>query len=403
MCHPDKNGHRQEAAAKDFKELSNAYTTLMDKNERAWYDAHKEQILSGRTHDDDYEPNSMDLFPYFSPNAFNGFDINDPKSFYNVYDKVFKTLSEEEIPFLDKKEKAAWKPPSIGNPTTPIEDVNYFYDFWKSHQTSKNFSWKDKYNPNDAENRQIRRAIEKENKKERSAAKREYNETLRNLVIHVKKNDKRVKEHRIKLAQKQEEERLAKEAHQKKVVEERKRNFEESKASWWEEFENEFDFDENADTLQAVMEANMTEKQKQKLRKKKDEDEIDNFYCKVCKKVFRSKPKLMEHKERRSTFKCGRSSDTFIRTLNLNLKKKKKKRKRKKRKKPTPNPNLQKEKMILKLKKKRKMKLSITKTRKVTKKMTNMTLTLIQAKRKKKHQKNHRRNQKNLPKKKFNR
>ncbi len=45
--------------------------------------------------------------------------------------------------------------------------------------------------------RQIRRAMEKENKKSRDAAKRKYQEAVRALVDFVKKRDKRVIQHQV--------------------------------------------------------------------------------------------------------------------------------------------------------------------------------------------------------------
>ena len=45
--HPDKNQHRLEEATEYFKVIQEAYLVLSDENERSWYDAHKEAILSG--------------------------------------------------------------------------------------------------------------------------------------------------------------------------------------------------------------------------------------------------------------------------------------------------------------------------------------------------------------------
>lgn len=45
--------------------------------------------------------------------------------------------------------------------------------------------------------RQIRRAMEKENKKARDAAKRKYQETIRALVEFMRKRDKRVIKHQV--------------------------------------------------------------------------------------------------------------------------------------------------------------------------------------------------------------
>ena len=50
--HPDKNVGDAEAGER-FKELNSAYETLSDRNERKWYDDHREDILRGRSVDDD--------------------------------------------------------------------------------------------------------------------------------------------------------------------------------------------------------------------------------------------------------------------------------------------------------------------------------------------------------------
>lgn len=62
----DKNIHRQEEATRTFAEIVNAYETLADVHERAWYDSHREQILRGGdgTDADDFEGLS-NLWPYF--------------------------------------------------------------------------------------------------------------------------------------------------------------------------------------------------------------------------------------------------------------------------------------------------------------------------------------------------
>lgn len=46
LLHPDRNPDDPKATQK-FQELNEAYQVLSDSNERAWYDSHKTQILSG--------------------------------------------------------------------------------------------------------------------------------------------------------------------------------------------------------------------------------------------------------------------------------------------------------------------------------------------------------------------
>lgn len=44
--HPDKN-HGNPDAKEQFQELVEAYEIIGNPNERAWYDSHREQILTG--------------------------------------------------------------------------------------------------------------------------------------------------------------------------------------------------------------------------------------------------------------------------------------------------------------------------------------------------------------------
>lgn len=76
-----------EEAIDRFKEIQNAYEILSDKQERAWYDSHREQILkSGERHQagggsSGYESgggfeapeDEEELFEYFSSGCYSGY------------------------------------------------------------------------------------------------------------------------------------------------------------------------------------------------------------------------------------------------------------------------------------------------------------------------------------------
>jgi curved DNA-binding protein CbpA len=51
--HPDKNPDNVEEANKRFLLIQAAYEILSDDQERAWYDAHREQILGGTMDEDE--------------------------------------------------------------------------------------------------------------------------------------------------------------------------------------------------------------------------------------------------------------------------------------------------------------------------------------------------------------
>lgn len=79
--------------------------------------------------------------------------------------------------------------PSFGNSKTPFADqdgyLGYgayardFYAAWMNFSSVKSFAWMDKWRLPDAPNRYVRRAMEKENRKAREVARKEYNDTVR--------------------------------------------------------------------------------------------------------------------------------------------------------------------------------------------------------------------------------
>jgi len=73
--HPDKHSDSdkkaQEEANRRFLEISDAYETLIDVNDRAWYDSHREVLINGGNPG---EANYMfNIFPFFSPTCFKGY------------------------------------------------------------------------------------------------------------------------------------------------------------------------------------------------------------------------------------------------------------------------------------------------------------------------------------------
>ena len=59
------------------------------------------------------------------------------------------------------------------------QTVHVFYGYWQSFFTRKSFAWEDEHDLKYAPNRRVQRAMEKDNKKKRDAAKKKYNEIVR--------------------------------------------------------------------------------------------------------------------------------------------------------------------------------------------------------------------------------
>jgi len=201
--HPDKNPNNQEEATAMFKTVREAYETLSDPHERAWYDSHREAILRGQQPgkggggggggDDEQEvdPDGLNLFQYFSAGCYN--DYSDAADgFYTVYASIFERLSGLEMDAQREAGHAETKSPQFGTSTSEAKDVRAFYSHWQNFVSCRTFSFRDKWNLADASSRPIRRAMEKENQDARRQARREYNENVRNLARFARKRDKRV-------------------------------------------------------------------------------------------------------------------------------------------------------------------------------------------------------------------
>jgi DnaJ family protein A protein 5 len=146
---------------------------------------------------------SENLMRYFSVSEYRGYD-DSAQGFYSVYRSLFQKLAnEEEEAYRNNPEQdddddngPGFGPssmytalPSFGNSKTPFADndgylgfgayARDFYAAWSNFSTRKTFQWADKWRLSDAPNRYVRRAMEKENKKAREVAKKDYNDTIR--------------------------------------------------------------------------------------------------------------------------------------------------------------------------------------------------------------------------------
>jgi len=204
--HPDRNFGQEALAAEMFKSVSAAYAVLSDPHERKWYDDHRESILRGgdgtskrgggggssggsgsRGLEEDISVD--DLWRYFNESCFSGFDDTpDGEGFFQVYGTIFQAMVQQE----DAASEHLTNAPPFGDASSSRSDVVQFYNHWLNFVTCLSFSWEDEYNPSDAPNRDVRRAIEKENKKAREAGRREYIEIVRALVAYVQKRDPRM-------------------------------------------------------------------------------------------------------------------------------------------------------------------------------------------------------------------
>lgn len=343
--HPDKNPDDVESANERFRLIQAAYEVLSDDQERAWYDAHREQILGGGMDDDDdeyvdeaFDEQTFQNFrsgkqkpppaptgnssPGLTPRQIMRFldaslcmDVQPPSAdetgFFGTYRRVFERLAEEEkgaAPYPGETSLPFEAFPSFGYSHTPYmhskhsdgeetihqTQIRDFYAVWSGFSTRKGFAWRDGYRVNDAPDRRVKRAMEKENKRMRETAKREYNDTVRSLVSFIRKRDPRVKAHinsQSTATNSVEEMQRRKEAAEREMREQEERARAYRKQTWdaWEHGAEDSEEDSEASFGENVQGNDEGEENL--------EEFLDELECFACDKVFQSEAAFANHEK----------------------------------------------------------------------------------------------------------
>lgn len=144
-------------------------------------------------------------------------------NFYKLWGKVF----EAEGRFSNIQPV-----PKLGNDKSTKEEVEHFYNFWYNFDSWRTFEYLDEDVPDDNENRDQKRHVERKNQAARRKKKTEDTARLRKLVDDALALDERIKKFRQAESAQKNKRRLEKEAEQKRLAEEAaKKKEEEAKAA----------------------------------------------------------------------------------------------------------------------------------------------------------------------------
>ncbi|XP_033636350.1 dnaJ homolog subfamily C member 21-like [Asterias rubens] len=293
--HPDKNPATKEECTQKFAVIQKAFDVLSDPQERAWYDKHKEAILKG--YGDDYEGDAVNLMKYFTASAYSGFEEGE-KGFYRVYTEAFSLIAKEDLKYMaDKDAEKDFDIPEFGASDSSYDEVVHpFYAYWQSYSTSRSFVWKETYDTRGAPNRRIARLMEKDNKKLRDAAKKEWNEEVRALVSFVRKRDQRVQAYRKLLEEKNAERaRLDAEKRKKERIEREKQFEEYAKQGAEVRAKMEKDLREMEAALQEEFGDDSGSSVADSGENSFDEEALEGLFCLACNKEFKSDKAFDNH------------------------------------------------------------------------------------------------------------
>lgn len=113
--------------------------------------------------------------------------------------------------------------PGIGDENSTKEEVETFYNFWYNFDSWRTFEYQDEDVPDDNENRDHKRHIERKNANARRKKKTEDTTRLRKVVDDALASDERIKKFRQEERAGKNKRRLEKEAEAKRLAEEKEK------------------------------------------------------------------------------------------------------------------------------------------------------------------------------------
>ncbi|KAI1295015.1 DnaJ domain-containing protein [Xylaria venustula] len=308
--HPDRNFGDVDNATRKFADVQAAYEVLSDPQERAWYDSHSDAILRGD------DPADFDAAPeYRNVKLMTTDDIfvlmgrfnksvpldDSPNSFFTILRDTFDRLADGELAAADWDGLDLPEYPSFGESTDSDAVAKAFYGRWSNFSTCLSFSWKDKWRLSDAPDRRVRRLMEKENKKAREDAIRDFNDAVRSLVIFVRKRDPRYVPNTQSEAERQKilRDSAAAQAARSRAAHHERMNTANAVPDWAQSRGD----DEHAGEFS----------------ESEDESEIEEIECVVCNKTFKSEKQFEAHEKSKKHLKAVQQLKRQIRKEDANF------------------------------------------------------------------------------------
>ncbi|KAK5999116.1 Zuotin [Cladobotryum mycophilum] len=190
--HPDKKAAQGRTEDDQFfKCIQKATDVLLDPTKRRQYDSVDEEA--------DVEPPTKKQLQ--------------KSDFYKLWSKVFKSEAR-----FSKQHPV----PAFGDAKSTKEQVEDFYNFWYNFDSWRTFEYLDEDVPDDNENRDQKRHVERKNTNARKKKKAEDNARLRKILDDASAGDERIKRFRQEANAAKNKKKAEKEAAEKKAAEDAK-------------------------------------------------------------------------------------------------------------------------------------------------------------------------------------
>lgn len=186
--HPDKcagpgaSEREREAVEERFKLIGEAYEVLMDPRKRREFDS----VDGG----DDNLPTACDEGKFF-------------ETFAPAVERMARWSARSPVPRL-------------GDENTPFNEVEKFYRFWHQFKSWREFPQDDEYDLEDAEGREHKRWMQKENEKMRKKAKQDESQRISAFVRAMEAHDPRMQEKKEAERRRREEKKEARRSSSRK-------------------------------------------------------------------------------------------------------------------------------------------------------------------------------------------
>lgn len=202
-----------------------------------------------------------------------------PTSFFTILRETFDRVAEGEYAAGDWEGLAPTEYPSFGESADGDTVAKAFYSRWSNFSTRIGFAWKDKWRLSDAPDRRVRRLIEKDNKKLREDAVRQFNDAVRSLVIFVRKRDPRYIPNSQSEAERQ---KILRDSALAQAARSRAANQEKMNS---------------ADAIPEWAQSRGDDPYMGEFSESEDESEVEEIECIVCKKIFKSEKQFEAHEK----------------------------------------------------------------------------------------------------------